>query len=160
MTATIVDGRHPFAAWLRQFEAANERPPPEPGFRGADVLYYTTARGSSYRVRDDAGRPCLIPCPTPVGPDVEVTDPSLDIVAEAADLLDAEIGSGWFTYRETLFFREDARTLLVYPTERGFQAIAVAEVPAGAERVDVVPADALRFVSANRTPIAGGTDHG
>ena len=157
----IVDGSHPLLVWARGHEVANERPPPEPGFRrGDDVTFYTTARGCTYVVLNVTGRPCLIPCDhTPECDEVEVDTPSLCALAEAADQIDAELEDGWYALRFVLFFREGSSTRLVYPTEHGFRAITIPEVPVGAVWVDVVPEDAVRCVSSPRAPVSGG-DHG
>ncbi|MCA9688395.1 MAG: hypothetical protein R3A51_00805 [Nannocystaceae bacterium] len=160
MTATVVGPGSPHLVWLRSGEAANERPPAEPGFRrhGA-VVTYTTARGACYAVQDVQGRPCLIPWDGATHGELEDDDdPRRNILAEAADLLDAETGDGWFCFRFALFFRNASRTLLIFETERGYQAQAVAEVPAGALPVDFVPEGALAFVQRS-SPALGG-DHG
>ena len=157
----ILDGKDPrHAVWLHAVEVANERPPSEPGFRrSGERLTYTTERGVCYVVQDAQGRPCLVPSDD--APEGEIDDDDADprriILAEAADQLDAELGDGWFVFRYLLFFRSGSSTRLIYATDDGYRSLPVAEVPASAIRVDVVPPGALACVA---PPPANRGDHG
>ena len=161
-TVHVVGPSSPHHDWLRSCEPANECPPPDPGFRASNGLVtYTTARGQVYVVRDGAGRICLQPVELDVATETdEIEDSQLLIVAEAADALDAEIGDGWWALRFALFVRHLGDTWLIYAKGDEYASVRVAEVPAAAVRLDVIPdAALLHFDSLVSRPATGG-DHG
>ena len=157
----VAVGHHP---WLRELGSAANECPIDPGLFHADgELFYVTLRGLVFLVRDRAGRHCLVPetaLPASVIRDDEADDDRLvGAVAEAADTIDAEsLAVGWYAYCGYVFHRGDEGSVLVFETSAGFKAESVIEIPAGAVRLDVVPAELRAVVDARHQPVGG--EHG
>ena len=151
-------GVHP---WLRELGGAANECPIEPGFFvDASELLYVSARGLVYLVRDTMGTYCLIPRPAvPVAAvrDEEAEDDRLAcLVAEAADGIDREsLAIGWYQYRGYFFHHGPDETTIAFKSESGLRRETVAEIPAGAVLLDVVPGELQALLDAVARPVGG-----
>jgi hypothetical protein len=126
---------------LEPSTAANNDSPPKPGHleEGAR-LFYVTARGRCWLVRDEQVRVQLTPAALPRRArlvDVLI-DTELGIIEEAADLLDQRQPAGIYHASEIFYFlSEHGDAWMLYGREH--RAVPFARLPPDAVAVDVLP---------------------
>jgi hypothetical protein len=128
-------------AVLAPSAAANTSPPPEPGYRAAGAhLFYVTAYGRCWLVRDARGRVQLTPAALP--PEFraidEIASIDIGIVEEAADLIEQRQPAGIYHASQLFYFLTDAGAVwMLYGPEH--TAVSVPCLPPHASRVDLPP---------------------
>lgn len=110
--------------------AANEQPPPAPGFLQSDgALYYVSERGATWLIQDASGVVQLLPHEVPPGAsDVEddsVVEPDVLALAEVADGLGLE--PGVYVHGEHYYCRTDDQSFLFYGAR--LEAVPLAAIP-------------------------------
>ena len=109
-------------------EPANSTPPPAPGFRAVGPsLFYVTAAGECWLVRDESGRVQLAPASIP-GDASEVDDDEIDVdiaaVAETADTLEANRPTGFYEDSGVYYFRDSRASTLGWSTAASTRLLA------------------------------------
>jgi hypothetical protein len=126
---------------LEPSRAANSTPPPEPGFRAVgSLLFYVTERGRCWLVRDARGLVQFTPAVLPRDSRVvnEIMSIKLDIVAEAADLLEQHQPAGLYRASGVLYvLTERSDTWMFYRTCQ--TVVRVPCLPPRALSVDIPP---------------------
>ena len=132
---------------LEDIVAANDKPPPQPGFRRADErLFYVTQRGRSYLVRDELGCVQLTPAAVPDEARAcgDQADDDVNAVADAADFVDERAGGGVYHDGRYFYFLAGDSVWMLYGTAHF--PVRVPCLPPGAAVVDVPPADVAAVI--------------
>jgi hypothetical protein len=129
--------------------AANTAPTSVPGYCVAGLrLFYVTARGQCWLVRDERGRVQLTPAVSPRGARVvdEILDIELGVVEEAADLLDHRQPAGIYHASEFFYYLSERGDvwMLYGPDQR---AVAIARLPPDATAIDLPPREVMAAIT-------------
>ena len=123
-------------------EPANSAPPPSPGFRAAgQSLFYVTAAGECWLVRDESARVQLAPAALPIDASVvgdDEIDDDIAAVAEAADTLEANRPEGFYQDSDVYYYVTLERgVVMVYGSQ--LAVVGLPSLPARATWTDLVP---------------------
>ncbi|MCA9718984.1 MAG: hypothetical protein KC468_30225 [Myxococcales bacterium] len=153
----MTNDNDPLAAWsicdgggaaLPHHDAANDPLDPSPGYwADGGALFYTSDRGATWLIRDDAGTAQLTPRELPSTATTIDTDEIVDLdVVALAEVADA-IGQAPGVYRDRghFYLRTDGGAFLLYGEQ--LYPVELAAIPFRARLVDDVPEVVMDVVS-------------